>query len=136
MKKYFNAAAAYLIFGLILGVFYREFTKIAGFTGETVLKGLHTHVLVLGFFFFIIVILVEKNFGLSKLKGATAWFITYNISFIYMIGTMIARGITEVKGTDIAGLSHMAGLSHVLLGVSLGWFMVLMNKVLKQNKAE
>lgn len=131
MKKYFNASIAYLIIGLISGVFYREFTKMLDFTGQTVLKGLHTHILLLGFIFFIIVLLLDKNFGFSKLKGSKAWFITYNVSFIYFIVTMVIRGIAQVKGIEVSGLSHIAGLAHALMGVALVWFVVLGNKMLK-----
>lgn len=133
MRKYFNASIAYLIVGLLSGIFYREMTRLLGFTGETVLKGLHTHILVLGFIFFIIVLLLDKNFGFSNLKGSKAWFITYNISFVYFIGTMLTRGIAQVKGIEISGLSHIAGLAHALMGVALIWFVILGNKMLKQQ---
>ena len=33
MKKYFNFATFYLVLGLVMGVFYREFTKFIGFEG-------------------------------------------------------------------------------------------------------
>lgn len=133
MKRYYNAAMLYLIIGLGLGVFYREFTKMLGFEGQTVLKGLHTHVLVLGCIFFIVVLLVEKSFGLSSLKQSKAWFIFYNISFVAFIGTMLTRGILQVKGLDMNGLTHMAGLAHALIGAALIWFMILLGKLVKQN---
>lgn len=133
MKKYFNAAMVYLVLGLIAGVFYRELTRMAEFTGITVLKGLHTHILVLGFLFFIIVLLLDKNFGFSKMKGSKAWFITYNVSMIYFVITMLVRGIAQVKGIDINGLSHMAGLAHAIFGVALVWFVIIGNKMLKEE---
>lgn len=34
MKKYFNFATFYLVLGLVMGVFYREFTKFNGFEGK------------------------------------------------------------------------------------------------------
>ena len=52
MKRFAKLSFFYSILGLFLGAFYREFTKMNGFTGNTVLGGLHTHVLVLGAFFF------------------------------------------------------------------------------------
>lgn len=134
MKKYYNAAMIYLIIGLGLGVFYREFTKMSGFEGQTVLKGLHTHVLVLGFIFFIVVLLLEKNFSLSSLKQSKSWFVFYNIAFVAFIGTMLARGILQVKGLDMNGLSHMAGLVHALMGIALVWLMVILGKQIKQNQ--
>lgn len=134
MKKYYYISFTYLILGLIAGVFYRELTRASNFTGETVLRGVHTHILVLGFVFFLVVLLLEKNFGLSKLKSIKAWLITYQVGFVAVIATMVVRGVAEVKGFDVAGLSHMAGVSHTLLGIALIWFMVLLGKAIKIGK--
>lgn len=68
MKKIAKLSFFYSMLGMLLGVFYREFTKINDFTGKTVLGGLHTHVLVSGVFFFLIVLLLEKSFELTKDK--------------------------------------------------------------------
>lgn len=131
MKKYFNFATFYLILGLVAGVFYREFTKMNGFEGVTVLSAVHTHTLVLGFLFFIIVLLLEKNFVLSKVKHFGKWLVLYNVSLIYVVGALVARGVLQVIGGEFAGLSHIAGLGHALLGASLIWFVVIVNKALK-----
>lgn len=130
MKKYFNLSTVYLVLGLAMGVFYREFTKINEFQGDTVLSVVHTHALTLGFIFFIIVLLLEKNFILSNIKGFNWWTILYNISLVYTLATLTARGIMQVLGTDFAGLSHIAGLGHVLLGIALIWFVVIVNKAI------
>ena len=58
MQKYFKISSFYLLFGLVMGIFSREFTKLNNFSGYTVLKSVHTHTLVLGFLFFIIVLLL------------------------------------------------------------------------------
>ncbi len=50
MRKIAKLSFFYSMLGMFLGVFYREFTKLNDYTGETVLNGLHTHVLVLGCF--------------------------------------------------------------------------------------
>ena len=49
MKRLFNLSFFYLILGLALGVFFREFTKLNDFSGATTLNVAHTHTLVLGF---------------------------------------------------------------------------------------
>lgn len=133
MQKIFKISTFYLFLGLILGVFYREFTKISGFTGVTVLSSTHTHTLVLGFIFFIIVLLLEKNFLISKIKGFKAWLVTYNIGLVYLLSTLVYRGILQVKGVDFKGLSHIAGLGHLVLGISLIWFVVIVNKAIKNE---
>ncbi|EEH98488.1 DUF2871 domain-containing protein [Clostridium tertium] len=132
MKKYFNFATFYLVLGLVMGVFYREFTKFNGFEGKTVLSVVHTHSITLGFIFFILVLLLEKNFGLSKIKHFSKWLVLYNVSLIYVLGTFTARGIMQVLGTDFAGLSHIAGLGHAMIGIAMIWFVVIVNKSIKE----
>lgn len=132
MKKYFNFATFYLVLGLVMGVFYREFTKFNGFEGKTVLSVVHTHSITLGFIFFILVLLLEKNFGLSKIKHFSKWLVLYNVSLIYVLGTFTARGIMQVLGTDFAGLSHIAGLGHAMIGIAMIWFIVIVNKSIKE----
>ncbi|SCH84451.1 MULTISPECIES: DUF2871 domain-containing protein [unclassified Romboutsia] len=131
MQKYFKISTFYLILGLALGVFYREYTKINNFTGITTLSTTHTHVLMLGFIFFIIVLLLEKNFNISSIKSFKSWLITYNIGFIYFIATLVFRGILQVNNSDFAMFNHISGLGHTILGVSLCWFSVIVNKALK-----
>ena len=132
MKKYFNLATIYLVLGLAMGVFYREFTKVNGFEGKTVLSVVHTHALTLGFMFFILVLLLVKNFKISESKGFKGWCILYNVSLIYLLITLTARGILQVLGNDFGGLSHIAGLGHVLLSIALIWFVVIVNKSIKE----
>lgn len=132
MKKYFNFATFYLVLGLVMGVFYREFTKFNGFEGKTVLSVVHTHSITLGFIFFILVLLLEKNFGLSKIKHFSKWLVLYNVSLIYVLGTFTARGIMQVLGTDFAGLSHIAGFGHAMIGIAMIWFVVIVNKSIKE----
>lgn len=131
MQKYFKLSTFYLVVGLLLGVFYREFTKLSGFNGVTVLSAAHTHTLVLGFLFFIIVLLLEKNFSISESKNFKAWIVIYNVGVLGLISTLVARGVLQVNGSEFAGLSHIAGLCHAILGVALIWFAVIVNKAVK-----
>lgn len=131
MKKYLNFATFYLVLGLAMGVFYREFTTLNGFEGKTVLSAVHTHAITLGFIFFILVLLLENNFGLSKVKHFGKWMVLYNVSLVYVLGTFTARGIMQVLETDFAGLSHIAGLGHAMIGITMIWFVVIVNKAIK-----
>ena len=131
MQKYFKISSFYLLFGLVMGIFSREFIKLNNFSGYTVLKSVHTHTLVLGFLFFIIVLLLEKNFTISNNKSFNKWIVLYNLGLLYLIITLSIRGILQVIGSDFVGLSHIAGLGHAILGVSLVWFLAIVNKELK-----
>lgn len=128
MKKLFNFSLFYLIIGLLLGVFFREFTKLNNFTDITILSTSHTHALVLGFIFFLIIMVLEKNFNICKNKHFTSWLITYNIGLASLLVTIVTRGVLEVLNKDFAGLSHIAGTGHAILGISLIWFMFILKK--------
>lgn len=128
MKRLFNLSFFYLILGLALGVFFREFTKLNDFSGATTLNVAHTHTLVLGFIFFLVIVILEKVFTISNIKYFNIWLITYNIGLLSLISTLVARGILEILNKDFAGLPHIAGTSHAILGLSLIWFMIILKK--------
>ena len=134
MKKLFNLSFFYLILGLALGIFFREFTKFNTFTGITTLSTAHTHTLILGFIFFLILIILEKLFNISNTKYFTGWLITYNIGLLSLISTLVARGILEVLNKDFIGLPHIAGTSHVILAITFIWFMIILKKSICINK--
>ncbi|EEK79299.1 DUF2871 domain-containing protein [Bacillus cereus] len=131
MKKLYNTAFMYLIIGLLSGVFAREYTKAQGIKGSTMLQLVHTHVLVLGFVFFLIALGLFKAFHVQETKSFRAWFVVYNVGLIFTISTMLWRGLLQVNGTDFNGLSHMAGLGHVIISIGLVWFMILLKKSFK-----
>lgn len=127
MRHYINAAWVYTFLGLVAGVFYREFTKFNDFTGDTVLSVLHTHYLALGVLFFLILLLLERNFQFTSSKTwKYVW--TYHIGLNLTILLFITRGVTEVlhiplnRGMD-AAISGTAGLGHIIL--SIGFVMIL-----------
>ena len=131
MKKLYNAAFIYLIIGLLSGVFAREYTKAQGIKGATMLQLVHTHVLVLGFVFFLIAFALFKVFQMQETKSFCAWFVVAKVGVIFTIVTMLWRGLIQVNGTDFNGLSHMAGLGHVITSIGLVWFMILLKKSFK-----
>ena len=128
MKRLFNLSFFYLILGLALGIFFREFTKLNDFTGITTLSATHTHALVLGFIFFLVIVILEKVFTISNIKHFNIWLITYNIGLLSLISTLVAREVLEVLNKDFAGLPHIAGTSHAILGLSLIWFMIILKE--------
>lgn len=128
MKALYRGAMFYTIAGLSFGVFYREFTKMQGFTGKTMLSILHVHTLTLGLLFFLILMLMEKQFMLTAAKRFKGWFITYNVALVGTLASMLTRGVIQVLGTDISGLNHIAGTFHTLMAVALVWFLVMLKK--------
>lgn len=126
MKKIYIAAFAYLIVGLGFGVFYREFTKANNFVegGYTQLSVVHTHTLTLGFMFFLILLLLEKSFELSKQGFFAPAFWLYNAGLLASVTMMTWHGIYQVVGNEwSAGLSGIAGLGHMVMTIGLLGFM-------------
>ena len=127
MNKCLNWAAFYLGVGLIGGAA----TRLDGFQGQGSFISAHSHAFSLGFIFFLVVMSLEKNLKLSKVKNFNKWLVFHNVSFIYMLATLVGRGILDSMGTDIPAFAYVAGLSHTVLGVSLVWFITILKKAIK-----
>jgi hypothetical protein len=123
MKRYMNMALLYAILAMVGGVFYREFTKFNGFTARTTLGVVHTHYFLLGMVFFLLLLLLEKNFSFTGAK--TGWIlVAYHAGLNLTAVMFVVRGVTQVLGTALsfgmsAAISGIAGIGHILLGVSL-----------------
>ena len=133
MKKLYTFAFIYLVLGLIFGVFYREFTVFHDYIGYTQLSVMHTHTLVMGSLFFLILLTLEKLFKLSESKRYDIWFIFYNVSFVGVLTTMFIRGMGQVLSWELSGFNHIAGLFHTLFGASLIWLFIILGRQIKQK---
>lgn len=136
MKKIFYAAISYLILGLASGVFYRKFTVLNSFTGNTQLKVAHTHILILGFLIFLMLTLFEKVFNISKNKRFNKFFVVYNIGLILTTVMFFVIGIAQVKGNNIGqAMNGISGLGHVIITVGFVFlFMVLKDQLFLEDK--
>ena len=116
-KRYANLALVYGIAAMVFGVFYREFTK---FSGKTNLSVMHTHYFMLGMFFFLMLMVIEKVLAFSD-KGVGKAVVVYQVGLnITGIGFLV-RGLTQVWGTELsrgmdASISGTAGIGHILIG--------------------
>lgn len=123
MKRYMNSALLYAILAMAGGVFYREFTKMSGFTAQTTLSVVHTHYFLLGMVFFLLLAALEKSLSFTEAKTGRV-LIVYHIGLNLTAVMLLVRGVTQVLGTALsrgadAAISGMAGIGHLLLGVSL-----------------
>lgn len=136
MKRYMNASLLYAILAMVGGVFYREFTKFNGFTARTTLGVVHTHYFLLGMVFFLLLLLLEKSFSFTGAK-------TKHVLMAYQVGLnltavmFVVRGVPQVLGTELstgmnAAISGIAGIGHILLGIS----MVMLLLQVKKSVAE
>ncbi|MCI8891409.1 MAG: DUF2871 domain-containing protein [Eubacterium sp.] len=125
MRKLLNTSMIYFVSAIIAGVFYREFTKLKGFTGETMLRFVHTHLFVLGMILFLVIALYCKaEHGLLQDQTFRRFFVLYNIALPFMACTMLARGILQVLNPALtrtvdAMISGFAGISHILLTIAV-----------------
>ena len=123
MKRYMNATLLYAIFAMIGGVFYREFTRFHGFAAKTTLSVVHTHYFLLGVVFFLLLLLLEKNFSFTNPK--TRYLLTmYHIGLNLTAVMLAVRGVVQVMSVSPspgmnAAISGIAGIGHILLGIGL-----------------
>lgn len=123
MKRYMNMALLYAVLAMVGGVFYREFTKINGFTAKTTLAVVHTHYFLLGMVFFLLLVLLEKSFSFTGPKTGRVVAV-YHIGLNLTVVMFVVRGIVQVLGTALsagmdAAISGIAGIGHILLGISM-----------------
>ncbi|MDN5747786.1 MAG: DUF2871 domain-containing protein [Pseudonocardia sp.] len=134
MKQLYYAALTYLVLGLVGGLAYREITKANGFTGDTQLAVVHTHLLVLGMLVFLVVLLLEKAFALTNSRVFPWFFWVYNAGVVWTVGFLAVNGTRTVLGEPTgAALAGAAGLGHVLLTAGLVLFFVCLRSRLSTS---
>lgn len=140
MTRLINTAFAYMILGLVSGVFYREYTKLTdNLTTESPLSTVHTHLLALGMLMFLIVAALD---GLLTLRGRRSFEIfywTYNVGLIWTVAMMMVRGLFTLNGHDpattSAAIPGMAGLGHVILTIGLVFLFIALRAGAKERAA-
>lgn len=117
MKRYINYSIVYAAIALVGGVFYREFTKINDYTSWTTLSVVHTHYFILGMMFFLVLGVVSTCVHFKSNRAV----LFYNIGFNLTAIMLVVRGIVQVLGLNVvsAAISGIAGIGHIILGVSL-----------------
>ena len=134
MKKYLNVSLIYAIAAMAGGVFYREFTKIQGFDGVTVLGKVHTHLFLLGMLVYLVISLFAAHNKPEEIKLFRAFMWVYNPGLILTVIMMVVRGITEVLGTSLtsgasAAISGIAGIGHILTGAGIILLILSLKKI-------
>ncbi len=136
MKYYTKSAFIYMILALVGGVFYREFTKFYNYIGKTNLSIIHTHYFILGTFFFLTLLLLEKNFSFST-KKTKYIFMAYHFGLNLTQIMFLVRGITQVLNSNLpsnvnASISGMSGIGHLTLGVSIIMLLIQIHHSVKK----
>lgn len=137
MKKITYSSLGYTIFGLLVGVFYREFPKFISTpeaVAESQLSVVHTHILTLGTFFFLFVLIFAKLFHIDSHKYFNKFFATYHIGLSITILVILAHGIYVTLGNaPHAAFSGIAGIGHIILTIALGLFFYILIQRINQE---
>ena len=139
MKRYMNSALLYAILAMAGGVFYREFTKFNRFTSKTILSVVHTHYFLLGMVFFLLLLVLEKNLSFTGVKTGRV-LLTYHIGLNLTAVMLVVRGVTQVMGAELsrgvdAAISGIAGIGHILLGVSLVMLLLQIRRSVSDSRS-
>lgn len=137
MKKYLNLSLIYAIAAMAGGVFYREFTKLNGYSGATALGKVHVHLFMLGTMVYLITALFATHQELKEIKTFRIFMWIYNIGLPLTALMMVIRGITQVLNISMsaaanASISGIAGIGHILTGAGLILLLISLKKV-KEN---
>lgn len=140
MNRLMNTAFAYMILGLVSGLFYREYAKATDSLGvDSQLSTLHTHFLALGMIVFLVVLALDALFGLSGRRSFTVFYWTYNIGLLTTVVMQAVRGILTLDGQDpattSAAIPGIAGLGHIVLTVGLVALFVALRAGIKDRSA-
>ncbi|ASK65954.1 hypothetical protein CFK39_09110 [Brachybacterium avium] len=142
MKRLLNTALAYMILGLISGLFYREYAKATDTVGvDSQLSTLHTHFLALGMLVFLIVLALDAVFSLSGRRSFSVFYWTYNIGLLVTVVMQAVRGFLTLDGQDptstSAAIPGIAGLGHIILTVGLvALFVALRAAVAERSRGD
>lgn len=139
MKKIAYSSMGYMIFGLLAGLFYREFPRLvdlAGDISESQLSVVHTHSFALGMFVFLFVLIFAKLFQIHTHKRFKLFFSSYHIGLGLTVLTMLAHGIYVSLGNEPhAAFSGIAGIGHIVLTIAFGlFFHILLDSINKFEK--
>ncbi|HCT0390320.1 TPA: DUF2871 domain-containing protein [Staphylococcus pseudintermedius] len=116
MRRILYAFMTYTVLGLLSGFAYRELTVHYEFTGSTQMSVMHTHLLTLGMFMFLILIPIEKLFKISSYYLFNWYFIIYNIGVLTTVSMQFMKGFKQISGgTTPASFAGFAGIGHVTI---------------------
>ncbi|WP_302318209.1 DUF2871 family protein [Holdemanella biformis] len=104
------------------GVFYRGFTT---------LSVVHTHYLMLGMVFFLMLVLLENNFHFIDNK-VRKYLIFYHIGLNLTVVMLTIRGVVQVLSLDVSS-AVLFGIAHLILGISMFFVLISIRNCIKDS---
>jgi hypothetical protein len=141
MNTIINFAAGYLAYGLLSGLYFRELTRGMEWVDDGVLGSVHGHALALGMIFLLLVLSLEKHFGLTKIRWWKIFFSTYNIGLILMLIMLTIRGTLDILATPLSkaldsSIAGTAGIAHIFLTIGLIYFFVILKRAVRLSSTK
>lgn len=103
-------------------MFYREFKT---------LSVVHTHYLMLGMVFCLLMVVVEKNFHFVDNK-VLKYLLFYHIVLILTVFLLTIRGVVQVLSLDVSSVV-LSGIGHLILGVSMVLVLISIRNCIKDS---
>jgi len=121
---------------LAAGLFWRTYTEHMGMQESQHLSMLHTHILTLGFFFFLIMLALEKLYKLSDQKKLFRMFYWhYSVGLAMTVGAMFAIGLVQANGgSESPALAGISGLGHMLITAGIAIFIPTLSRAIKASE--
>lgn len=104
------------------GVFYRGFTT---------LSVVHTHYLMLGMVFFLMLVLLENNFHFICNK-VRKYLLLYHIGLNLTVVMLVVRGVVQVLSLDVSS-AVLFGIAHLILGISMFFVLISIRNCIKDS---
>ena len=129
------SSAFYTLLGLLSGLFYREITRANDFTGYSQLNVTHSHLLVLGTVMFLIFMLIEAQFNLTRHKTLfNTFFYVYHLGVLLTVAMQFTNGLATIKGFEVSpAIAGIAGLGHIFISIAFICFFILLGKRIKKH---
>lgn len=128
MKKLFKTFLTFLILALGVEVVILISTKIVGWnnfeSGRPFLAAVHVHLMVLGAIFFLIQMILEKLFNITKAKNYNLFYIIYLVGFSLFLSVLLYKGFAQIfEFSVIRGITEaIPAIAHTGMFVSLFLF--------------
>ncbi len=114
----YRCAAIWTVIGLVSGLGYRELTRAQGWEGRTQLAVVHTHTLVLGTIFFLLLLALNEVFRLEEERNFRIGVGALNVGLAITTTMLAVKGSLQVLGNSAAdspAISGISGLGHITL---------------------
>lgn len=137
MKKLWKTAFAYLIGTTVFEVALAVLLEATGAkaAGSGILARpmgliIHTHLLGLGFFFYLLLLMLDKLFDLTRDSGFRRFEIIYNSGLLLSVAVMLYRSLGEIFTYEANKMVAMGigTVAHIFVAVGLILFALILKR--------